>query len=86
MQQEIEKKLFVSKQFFPFVDNCIWIGCGKFCLYQREYLSSAVNVLTNSPQILHITKKDIFRLEFFYSDEKYDKSAAVHISAVFRTL
>ena len=52
----------------------------------RQYLSSAVNVLTTSPNISHITKRDIFQPNFPQSDEKYDKSAIVHVSAVFETL
>ena len=31
--------------FFCFLDNCTWIGYGKFSLLQRNDLSSGVNVL-----------------------------------------
>ena len=40
-----------------------------FPLLRREYLSSAVNVLTNSRKILHITKIDFFQLKFLHSDQ-----------------
>ena len=46
-----------------FLDNCIWIGCRKFSQLRREYfISSAANVLTNSLDILDITKESIFEL------------------------
>ena len=56
MQKEIEKK------FFVFEDNCIRIGCVKLSLLGKEYLSTAFNVLKNSLNIFHITKRDL--LEF----------------------
>ena len=45
---------------FYFWDNFIWIGFFKFSLLRREYLWPVFNVLTNSPKILHITKRDFF--------------------------
>ena len=36
----------IDKKAFCFGDNSIWIGCVKLSLLRREYLSSAVNVLT----------------------------------------
>ena len=47
---------------------------------------SGVNALTNSPKILHITKRDVFRLDLFHSDQKYDKDADVETSIVFGTV
>ena len=35
----------------------------------REYLSSAVNMLRNSSEILHITMKDLFELNCLHSDQ-----------------
>ena len=32
------------------------------CILPREYVYSAVNVLTNSPNILDLTKADFFQL------------------------
>ena len=43
---------------FPFSDISICIGDVKLSLLWREYLLSAVNVLTNSLKLLHITKRD----------------------------
>ena len=62
MQQEIEN-------VFCLLDNCIWIGWGKFSLLSREYLPSAVNVSANSPKISDITKRDIFQLNSTICDE-----------------
>ena len=81
MEQKIEKK------FFCFLNNCISIVCdSKFSLLQRQYSSSAVNVLTNSPKSLYITNRDILQLYLPHSYEKYDKSVVVQISQVFGAL
>ena len=52
-----------------FWDNCIWIGCIKLSLFRREYLSSGVNLLTNSLKIFHSTKRDFFQLNYVHSDQ-----------------
>ena len=49
--------------------RCISIGCGKFSLLGRKYVSLAVNVLTKSPKISNVIKRDIFQLNFGQSDE-----------------
>ena len=78
MQQKTEKiNLFLK---------CIWVSCGKFLVLRGEYLSLTVNVLTTSSNISDMPRRDIFQLNFLWIDEKYDKSAAVWISAVFGTL
>ena len=43
-------------------------------------------IVIDSPKISHMTKRDIFQLNFSRSDEKYDESAVVQILAVFGTL
>ena len=50
------------RKSFLFGENCVLIGCVKLSLLRREYLSSAVNVLTNSYKALRLTKTDFFRL------------------------
>ena len=35
----------------------------------REYLSSAVNVLTNTLKILYINKRDFFRLNYLQTEQ-----------------
>ena len=46
----------------------IWIGCLKLSLLKSVFLPSAVSVSTNSPNILHITKKDLFQLNLIHID------------------
>ena len=57
------------RKSFLFGDNCVRIGCVKLSLLRREYLSSAVNVLTNSYKALHLTKTDFFRLNYLPNDQ-----------------
>ena len=54
MQEKSEKKLIF------FRDNIVGIGCVKLFLLRREYLSSAVIVLTKTYKALHLTKTDFF--------------------------
>ena len=72
----------LGKKFF-FWDNCIWKGCVKLSLSRREYLSSAVNVLTNSVKIFHITKRDFSNSISFAVINNYVKSTAVMIWNMF---
>ena len=58
-----------SEKAFCFLDNCVRIGCVKLSLLRREYLSSAVNVLTNSYKALRLTKTDFFRLNYLPNDQ-----------------
>ena len=57
------------RKSFLFGDNCVRIGYVKLSLLRREYLSSAVNVLTNSYKALHLTKTDFFRLNYLPNDQ-----------------
>ena len=56
--RNVDKNL---EKVFCFWENSIWIGCVKLSLLRREYLSWAVNVLTNSLKTLHSTKTDFFQ-------------------------
>ena len=47
---------------FCFKDKGVWTCCLKVCILRPEYMYSAVNVLTNSPNILDQTKTDFFQL------------------------
>ena len=58
-----------SEQISCFWDNCIWIGCIKFSLLRREYLSSAVNVLKNSSKSFHISKRDFLQPNCLHYDQ-----------------
>ena len=51
-----------------FNDNGVRIGCVNLSLLRREYLSSAVNVLTKTYKALHLTKTDSFRLNYLQND------------------
>ena len=63
MQQKNEKIVLLCRKF-P------WTGCNNFSLLRIEYLSLAVNVLTNSLKSSDITKRSIFQLSFSHSDKK----------------
>ena len=65
-----KKQQKIGKMFFSFWDNWIWRCCNKLCLLSREYLSLAVNVLTNSPEILHITQRDFRQLNCPHRDQQ----------------
>ena len=58
-----------SEKRFCFWDNCISIGCYKYCLLRAEYLSRAVNVLTNGLKVLHFTKSNFSKLSWLHSDQ-----------------
>ena len=58
------------EKFFQLSYNWIWIGSGKFSKSSIEYLASAVNVLTNTSNILPKTTGDIFQIKFPKNDEK----------------
>ena len=57
------------EKVFRFWDKWIWKCCSKLPLLRREYLSSAVNGLTNSPKILHITQWDFLSPSYLHRDQ-----------------
>ena len=56
MQEKIQKKSFVFE--IMALQSC----CVKFSMFRQEYLSSLVNVLTNSVKISDQTKADFPQL------------------------
>ena len=50
------------EKVFCYKNNGVWTSCVKVCILQPEYVYSAVNVLTNSRNILDLTKADFFQL------------------------
>ena len=56
MQSNIDKK----STFFE--TKNVWSCSQKICIFRREYLTSGLNVLTNSLKISDVTKADIFQL------------------------
>ena len=57
-----------SEKVFLFWDNCIWIGIVKLTLL-RTGKTSAANVLTSSPKIRDVNKRDFFQVNCPYSDQ-----------------
>ena len=57
MQEKMQKKLCRFE-----------IMASELVALRREYLSSAVNVLTNTYKALHLTKTDFLRLNFLQND------------------
>ena len=53
---------------FCFWDNCIWIGIVKLSLLRTGYFSSTA-VLTSSPKIWDIKRRDFFQINFLVSDQ-----------------
>ena len=54
---------------FPFLDNCIGIGILNLSLWTTSYSSSTAYVLTSSPKILDVNKRDFFPPKFLGSDQ-----------------
>ena len=52
------------------IETVFWpvICCINLPLLRGEYLSSAVNVLTNSLKIFHVSKRDSFQLNYLHTD------------------
>ena len=72
-----------SEKSFCFIDNCIWIGCINLFQLRRENVRQAVNVFTNSPKILHYTKREYSNSILAIVINKYAKCAVTQISTVF---
>ena len=58
-----------GENIFRFWDKCIWKCCYKLPLIRREFFSSAVNGLTNSPKILHRSERGFFNLSWLHRDQ-----------------
>ena len=69
---------------FCFWDKCLWLVCIELSLLTREYLSSAVIVLTNSLKTFHVTKTDLSNSINFLVINQYGKDAGIKIESVFR--
>ena len=67
MQSKIDKMGFCSG------DKSVWNCCRKICILRREYLSSGVNVLTNSLKIPAVAKGDFFQINLFRIHGKIEK-------------
>ena len=61
--------VFGVRKIFSFWDNCIWIGIVKLSLLRTGYCKSAANVLTSSPNVFHLNKRDFFQLIWLANDQ-----------------
>ena len=59
-----------SEKIIRILENFIRIGCRKFSILQKEYLSPAEKKLAKCPSISHITKRGVFQVSFAHSDEE----------------
>ena len=69
MQCRVWKSRKKLRKTVFFWDNIIWIGIVKFSLLRRLYFSSAGIVLTISPKVLHVNKRDFSQLSWIGSDQ-----------------
>ena len=83
-ESRFQKCKKTEKIFFCLWDNCIWKCGNKLYLLRRQYLSSAVNVLTNGPNIFHT--QTFSNWISFTVINKYGKGALIQISTVFRSV
>ena len=58
-----------QEKVFVFWDNYIWICVGKFFLLWQEYLSLAIEVLINGPNILNVAKRNFFQVNLSQINE-----------------
>ena len=56
----LENAAKIWENVFGFWDNCIWIEIVILSLLRTRYILSAANVLTSSPKIWHVNKRDVF--------------------------
>ena len=70
------------EEMFCFWDKCIWLVYIELSLLIREYLLSAVIVLTNSFKTFHVTKTDLSNLITFIVINQYGKDAGIKIESV----
>ena len=62
---------------FCFWDKCIWIVYIELSPLRREYLSSALNLLTKSLKTFHWTKKNFSNSITFIVIKQYGKGANI---------
>ena len=62
------KNAVKNREIFFFWDNCIWIGIVKLSLLRTGYILLAANVLTSSPKIWNVNKRDFLQPNWLGSD------------------
>ena len=76
----------LKKKILSFLVSCSWIGCSKFLLLRREYLLSAVNVLTNTLRVSDKLRRTFPNTIFAKVMKQYDESAVVQFFRLFNML
>ena len=74
LDEDFRNAILILENISDFLDSCIWIGCVKFSLVWREYISSAMKLLGE-------TFSNLIYLKMM---KQLDETAALHISGVFR--
>ena len=69
LELDIKKAAKNQKKVFCFSDNFIWIGIVNLSLLRTGYFSWTANVLTSSPKIFHVNKRDFFQLNWIDGDQ-----------------
>ena len=62
-QLDLEKRIKIGAEVFGFWYDCVGTNCGKFSLLKWEYMCSSVNMLKHSPNISHLTIRDLSVLD-----------------------
>ena len=75
-----------SGKIFCFWDQSIWIVYIHLSLLIREYLSSAVKVLTKRLRNFHVSKSDFYNSITFTVITQNDKGALIKTESMFRTV
>ena len=65
----LENVIKNCENIFRFCHNCIWKCCNKLHLLRKEYLSMAVNGLTNCGKIWHISQRDFLNPNCLHRDQ-----------------
>ena len=71
-----------SEKLFYFWDNCFWIGIVRLSLLRTGYFSSIANVLTSSPKILHVNKRDLSNSIHLALVNEFGKESVMQISTM----
>ena len=85
---DVDVRYAVKKweKLFSFLDNCSWIGCGKFSLLQTQDLSLAFDVLANAIKILDTERRTFSNSIIVKMMKQFDEIAAVQFLGVFNML
>ena len=66
---DLEKEGNIGEKVFSFWEKYIWIGIVKFSLFRTRSFSSVAGVVTSSPKIWHVNKRDFLEHNIVASDQ-----------------